>query len=259
MTVYDSTPWKGGCRWRTKSDDECADEDPGSHSGRERCQMMPRHFCWTRFGTEAGESIEKILERKDTERRRNGGLFLWGIGNAISPSMRELVRLEGAPEVIFSPIRSAPRPADVRPASVLMWTAALDLDGKPWALPQWSLVTSRALEGPRQQRHYALVCFSEAPLEVSPSPSTFPVGNLENILSSSKVGASQVTAIVRHRPELPANGVSYCASIRTRLVAPYLVQLCDPEPALHLPRSAARIPAVDTSRGGLPSLFPHAS
>jgi hypothetical protein len=25
-------------------------------------------FCWTRFGTEAGEPIEQILERKEDER-----------------------------------------------------------------------------------------------------------------------------------------------------------------------------------------------
>lgn len=219
--------------------------------------MMPKYFCWTRFGTEAGESIDGILQRKETERRRNGGLFLWGIGNAIAPSMRELVRLESAPEVIFSPIRSSPKPADVFPTAVHVWTAGLDLDGRPWRLPEWSVVTSRASDGPRQRHHYALVCFSDAPLTISSAPIMFPMASLENLVTTNKIGASQVTAIVRHRPALNAAGPHYPASLRTRLVAPYLVQLCDPELAAHTPRPRRR--AAGALRGGVPSLFPHAS
>ena len=51
---------------------------------------LPRFFCWTRFGTEAGQPIEQILERKEQERIVNNGLFLWGIGNSLTPSMIEL-------------------------------------------------------------------------------------------------------------------------------------------------------------------------
>src|ERR1700728_56037 len=35
---------------------------------------IPDRFCWTRFGTEAGESIEHILNRKEEERLANGGI-----------------------------------------------------------------------------------------------------------------------------------------------------------------------------------------
>ncbi len=74
--------------------------------------QLPEHFCWSRFGTEAGEKIDAIIERKERERIENGGIFLWGIGSAIGPSMSRLVELEAKPEVIFSPIRSAPRNVD---------------------------------------------------------------------------------------------------------------------------------------------------
>ena len=92
---------------------------------------LPKHFCWTRFGTEAGETIDRILERKESERQRNGGIFLWGIGNAIGPSMRELLRVERTPEVIFSPIRSNPKREDAQPSTVIAWRAGRDLDGRP--------------------------------------------------------------------------------------------------------------------------------
>jgi uncharacterized transporter YbjL len=40
---------------------------------------LPEYFCWTKFGTEAGEVSHAIFGRKEIERRRNGGIFLWGI------------------------------------------------------------------------------------------------------------------------------------------------------------------------------------
>lgn len=85
---------------------------------------LPNKFCWTRFGTEAAESVELILQRKERERIANQGLFLWGIGNAIGPSIKELVKCVRKPEVLFSPIRSAPNFKDVKPATIATWTTA---------------------------------------------------------------------------------------------------------------------------------------
>ena len=67
------------------------------------------------FGTEAGEEIGQMLQRKEQERAANGGIFIWGIGNAVGPSIRELVRRGPKPEVLFSPIKSAPKQQDVLP------------------------------------------------------------------------------------------------------------------------------------------------
>jgi hypothetical protein len=219
---------------------------------------LPKQFCWTRFGTEAGETIDTILERKERERQRNGGIFLWGIGNAIGPSIRELLRVDDAPEVVFSPIRSAPRREDVAPDSLLVWTSARDLYGRPCRLPEWSMVTSRAGSGKRTKRHYALVCSSETPLEISKSPPSIAIGSLHNLLSNNRVGASQVTAVVRRHEVGGVHGAQYPAAIRTRLAPPFLLELCDPHPAVH--GHPHRIccpeePEVFRSRhGGAPSL-----
>ena len=48
-------------------------------------ELLPDLFCWTKYGTEAGEDIGAILERKESERLASGGTFLWGVGNAIGP------------------------------------------------------------------------------------------------------------------------------------------------------------------------------
>ena len=121
--------------------------------------LLPDHFCWTRFGTEAGQLVAQILDRKEKERQANQGIFLWGIGNAVGAGITELVRCCSEPEVLFSPIKSAPRAVDVTPESVVAWTAGETLDGDVYRLPDSSLVTSR-LPWFCNAVFYALVCFS---------------------------------------------------------------------------------------------------
>src|SRR4051812_30446023 len=92
-------------------------------------KQLPDCFCWTRFGTEAGQAIGHILQRKERERAANGGLFIWGIGNAVGPSIRELLRRTTRPEVLFSPIRCSPKAQDAEPPAVAAWTLGETLDG----------------------------------------------------------------------------------------------------------------------------------
>ena len=191
---------------------------------------LPPHFCWTRFGTEAGETIDAILERKEIERRRNGGVFLWGIGNAIGPSMRELVGRVSSPEVLFSPIRSSPRSVDVSPSTILVWRTARDLYGRSVSLPRWSVVRSRGGGSHRTPRHYALVCHSKTPLKLREDLPMIAIGDLQNLLSASRVGASQVTAVVRYHQTASSSGGSYRVAMRIRLTPPFLLELADPHP-----------------------------
>jgi len=46
-------------------------------------KKLPNNFCWTRMGVEAGEELDRILFRKEYERKLNGGIFTWGIGSAL--------------------------------------------------------------------------------------------------------------------------------------------------------------------------------
>jgi hypothetical protein len=215
---------------------------------------LPTHFCWTRFGTEAGESIGDILARKERERQQNNGVFLWGIGNALGPSMRELLKLETVPEVAFSPMIAPPKQADVSPSAVLTWQSARDLDGLPVQLPKWSMVTSRATAGSRAARHYALVCYSEAHIVINPDPPTFSIGSLENLLTKKQVGASQVTAVVRRADNVSAQGAMYRLAFRAHLIAPFFIELGEPRLTSSGGRHRApRAPAGTTEVGGAPS------
>lgn len=188
--------------------------------------MLPKHFCWTRFGTEAGEEIDSIFARKEQERLATGGMFLWGIGNSVAPAIRDLIRLQGRPMVLFSPMRSKPKSIDAAPAAVTIWTQARDLDGHDWPMPKGIKVTSRqgSESGRAKQSHYALVCRSTAPLLVTDHGS-LDYEELVNLQSGNKLGASQVTAVVERKEVVNAGGNTYPVSLVAELVFPYFVRL----------------------------------
>ena len=110
---------------------------------------LPDYFVWTRYGTESGEAAESILSRKERERQAADGLFLWGVGNSVAPSVRKLLaHLRGRdPEVVFSPMLAAPRAIDVSPAEVVAWRSARGIDDRDWEMPEGTLVTSRTGPG----------------------------------------------------------------------------------------------------------------
>jgi hypothetical protein len=194
---------------------------------------FPKCFVWTRFGTEAGQSISDILRRKEDERAANGGVFYWGIGNAVGPSILELLRRTDEPEVLFSPIKSAPKRDDVIPEAVVAWTAAAGLDGAPHRLPIWSLITSRFNMG--RPRHYALVCKSNFPFKDASAAQMadaerIAIGDLTNIVTERRLGSSQVTAVVQRRLRPGLAGAEYDVKFRARLVPPYFIQLSKPRP-----------------------------
>lgn len=185
--------------------------------------VLPPRFCWTRYGTEAGEPIERIFTRKEEERTRNDGVFLWGIGNSIAPSLQALVAESPNPEVIFSPMLSRPATRDVRPSLIAKWCVGRGIDGSHFSLPKHSLVTSRFNE--KRARHFALVCRSDAPL-MPRQADAFSPSSLRNLVSGAPVGASQVTSVVRYDPDRDADaGARYFVGLRARLVFPFFVSL----------------------------------
>jgi hypothetical protein len=191
---------------------------------------LPEWFCWTRFGTEAGQTTEHILQRKERERTANGGVFIWGIGNALGPSIRELVARVPNPQVLFSPIKSQPKAQDVEPPAVAAWTAGETLDGNDYCLPVHSLVTSRYDPSSPKETHYALVCFSDVPITATRLQDKIAFEALMNIRTGRPIGASQVTAVVHRRScerSLRRKG-AYDVAIRAVLVPPYFVKLRHP-------------------------------
>lgn len=191
---------------------------------RNTLSELPSLFCWTRFGTEAGESIEKILLRKEIERRSNNGIFLWGIGNAIGPSIAALTQETSDPRVIFSPIKGSPRQKDVEPSAVVAWSKAYGLDGSSYTLPAHSLVTSRYDPQSPRPYHFALVCSAKSPLVHLNSDLRIGFDELRNLRTGRPVGSSQVTAVVQ-RCSASSPGTEYDVAIVADLAYPFFVRL----------------------------------
>jgi hypothetical protein len=184
---------------------------------------LPPFFCWTRFGTEAGEPIRSILHRKEIERLANNGTFYWGIGNSVAPGIASLLERAGTPQVLFSPIKSRPRRADVAPECVVRWREATTIAGDRIALADTVRVTSRP-----SRSHYALVCSASEPLDLGHLGS-LRFGELRNLVSGNRLGASQVTAVVSRELNGLADGDDgYVVALRARLVEPYFVRLAAP-------------------------------
>jgi hypothetical protein len=196
------------------------------HIASRPAAYLPSAFCWTRFGPEAGEPLSGILERKERERRANGGVFFWGIGNALGPGIAELIRSSEPPEVLFSAIRSRPRPKDLRPAVTVRWTIAETMDGERFELPLEVVVHSgrEALDSSRP--HYALVCRSDAPLTLQ-DLGRLRFTALRNLRTGTALGASQVTAVVRRVEVDVVEGAEYVVALRAQLIAPFFVRLRD--------------------------------
>jgi hypothetical protein len=206
----------------------------GTKSNHSPCGVLPEAFCWTKFGPEAGELPLSIFQRKELERHRNGGVFLWGIGQSIGPSLPDLLRVTSTPEVLFSPIRSPAASYDVSPAQVALWCDAIGYDGHRFSLPEHSLVTSRVDPAHPRPGHYALVCKADSPiLDTRVKDHYLALNSLRNLRSGAPLGASQVTSVVRRIADATPVDLKYPVVARARLVYPYMVRLTRAIPVPH--------------------------
>jgi hypothetical protein len=197
--------------------------------GSAQSLIPARLVCWSRMQAEAGQTLDAIIIRKELERQAGNGLFLWGVGNAPSRLTRVLARAAEPVRAVFSVMKSRPRAVDTTPAAVLLWRAYVDGDGAMHALPETSLVTSRADTGNgRKRAHYALMCHSDEPLAITRGARRFDPAAFRNVgENGGPVGASQVTALLQQVDEECTDG-AYEVNMAADLVAGYWVRLADP-------------------------------
>lgn len=184
----------------------------------------PKQFCWTKFGSEAGEDAANILRRKEAERVGNDGVFLWGIGNSIRPSLLSLLELTVEPIVVFTPMRSPAAKHDRDPASIVEWVGGVGLTGETYALPPGSTVTSGARLGVDPRTHYALVCRRSEPLTDQSCNMWLDEEVLRNLRTGNPVGSSQVTSVVETVNAGPRRA-RYRVAFTAELVEPFQVML----------------------------------
>ncbi len=205
-----------------------AAREPARGTGPNNWPELPEIFCWTKMQAEAGQPLELILRRKEAERAAGDGMFFWGIGTSVAQRVRQMLEQVPRPKVVFSVMKAKPKPEDVSPEAVFLWTAYVDLFGVKQQIPEHALVLSRAYtkRGPKTH-HYALVCRSGMSLGVQ-AHGTIGLAHFRNLGSNTpRIGSSQVTAILEHLPTSD-DGTLYGVDLVADLVAPYFVRLTDP-------------------------------
>lgn len=179
--------------------------------------------CWTRMHAEAGQEMGRIVERKELERRAGQGTFFWGVGSAPPSAVPVLSRTGNTIPLLFSVMKSRPKPQDKAPERVLAWRRFVDHSGVVRPLPPHALVTSRATT---RTYHYALVCRSDRPLALA-DLGWFDPAAYRNIGGTGAViGASQVTALLRKSGASQAGG--YKVAMSASLCGDLWVKLVDP-------------------------------
>lgn len=191
-------------------------------------RILPITFCWTRMGTEAGQPLNAIIERKEKERESGDGVFFWGIGTALGQKIWEFIDSGLQPLTLFSPMKAKPKKIDIEPKTVSIWSAYIDRCGRKHPVPDYAYVTSRGcVNGRTKDKHYALICHKNSPLLGEEIP---PVdwARMKNYKGDTPLGYSQVTAIVDYKDSSLPEEKNYEVSFIAELVSPFYVTLVDP-------------------------------
>lgn len=190
---------------------------------------LPKIFCWTKMGAEAGQELSDILRRKELERRACSGTFAWGIGNSLGTAATEAQVAIGAEgvDVVFTPMKSLPKTIDQKPSELLLWLSYIDKNNRIVDLPTYTLVTSRG--GNNKRAHYALLCQSDAELNIVNDEVVLDADCVVNFRSQNPVGASQVTAVVRYNKKKYKEPLKpYNVAFRARMHKEGFVRLARP-------------------------------
>lgn len=190
-------------------------------------ESIPEIFCWTKMGSEAGQSLDKILHRKELERLAGDNTFAWGIGNSLGNAVemvKQLSSLEDV-DVLFTPMKSAPKLSDVFPSQIFLWLNYQTRAGQTFSLPEHMLVTSRG--GVSKRTHYALLCKSETKLVHDKIHGSFDSSDVRNFASLNPVGASQVTSVVRYSGS-NSGEKAYSVALKATLYGEGFVKLVEP-------------------------------
>ena len=181
---------------------------------------MTNQFIISRMGTEAGESLERIVARKDAERAAGDGEFWWGIGTSLGRAgLLAGKSHRGELPVLFSKMLSKPKRIDSAPDDVFVWTHWETLEGRG-EIPRHVVITSRG--DAAKSRHYALPCSSNTPIGLDDQFRFDP--DLCRTARGRVMGGSQSTALLTGSPYGHLAG-KYAVAFEARLAPPYCPKL----------------------------------
>ena len=202
------------------------------------------------MGVHAGEPLDNIIRRKklECEAGKSGedefaDTFWWEVGDSRGPAIWIHLANRNANrnlEILFSKMRSVPRPEDSNPDECIVWTTyrvsnKSGYGGKQLSIPKNVIVSSGAKKknGLKKEKSYALVCSNLRRCEPSGVNQLY-VDNMINLNRDgncgNRPGSSQTTCVVKYSQCAEAGGDPYPVEMRANLARPYFVELGTPTP-----------------------------
>ncbi len=198
--------------------------------------------CLTKCGPESGETAEKIVARKDLERRAGVGAykneFWWGVGErGTAQSIQTLISQHGGNTVLFFAIKDQKPSNKGSAGDALVWRKYRMLGGDILQdIPKHVLITSAAVTkgGTTPTKYFALVCNSSVALKIGGRAFRFSNSHYKTLGKDGKLGKSarsqRTTAALLRLTNSPISGAE-CDSLidfYADLCTPYCVELFDP-------------------------------
>jgi hypothetical protein len=183
-------------------------------------------FVFTKPGTEAGETLSAIVNRKEEERAAGKNVFWWGLGSSLGDDLLAVGSKVGEIPIIINAHNRSPqvKSENANPTRIVRWTKWKSAHGAEQDVPPFAKVTSRWDE--KKRLHYALVCSSETELAVDPHGSRFDIKLCKTFRKGRIPGTSQVTALVEgDLSDLRHREGDYRILFRADLVVPWQAKL----------------------------------
>jgi hypothetical protein len=191
--------------------------------------MHAKSFVFSPMGVDAGETLNHIFIRKETE-RKTGGNWWWGLGSNIASELeREATSNGGTLPVLFTAVAGSN--VGVPGQKACVWNGWQSRDGKRGGpIPDHALVISGYdpdyFSEKKKKRYYALVCQSETEVArgnlgcFNPSEYRTPSGKTYY--------PGQRTALLIGNLVLKPHGLSNKIELKAGLVDPWYVRLTEP-------------------------------
>lgn len=170
-----------------------------------------------------GETLQKIVVRKESERKTGNGVFWWGLGTPLGETVETAAASNGGElPALFSEILGRPQTKDASPERVCVWNGWQSISRlRRGNLPNHVLVTGGA---DPSGRYYALVGRSSDRIVLG-NHGYFEPTQSQTFKNGKVPGSSQTAAVLTDRHGGIHSRGRYIVSFVCRLVDPWYVKL----------------------------------
>ena len=194
-----------------------------SHAEFPAMVAATRVYVWSKMGPDADQTLDKIIDRKEAERRMGGDIW-WGLGTPLGPCVESEAILNGGTlPVLFSELRKQEQAPN---QSIYVWNRWRSIrkghhGTHSGTIPKHALV----LGGNPDRPYYALVFRCDTELALG-DHGLFDPALCRTLANRRRPGVSQRSALLEGQVRHPHG--PYRIAVSADLVVPWYVRLTHP-------------------------------